>query len=837
MGSIIGSAFVDGVVNGGIPLGMALNRDRREAREQEQLMRLRESEETRAAESHKLNMQINTENFADAQAKRQLGMVRGLYDAHNGDVQSMVRSPQGGVLLAQMMQNDPEYADRIGTNPGYKAASFVPTADGKEFMLMLEGKDGTHAPLTTNRAAGAPAVKFTEQQLIGLMAKTAGRVGEADPITTQKLLEEMNVGDSGQFMANLNEMAGSAVAPADIPTRANLGAVSAVASANNRDKFTANGASAKVITKSPLPTTAKPAEPSTAAPTKSQTEPVRDTTLDAASIRGGEAFKKDDDIGLRIQLAEAGLDYDMKPISAEQQKATLADLRAGRVPEENSAPNAQKGPLLSSAEKRAILNERTSAQKGTALGVPAWRLGTPIPTKEERAKREAEGEAAWVAENERAAKARDELFTPIRKPALEYGEKVLQGAVNPLGTVAKATKDAAGKVGDFFENKASQTRAAMEKERLQKAGVPPSVTATQAHAENAKAGMVSDGAYSDDDIAGDDLEDNRAGYKVQKAAPQQNKAERAAFVGAVPSKAVATPEGESQVASATETQIRAESLPVRVHNDGIALRTMQSATGGRITARQRYAAMRAHQTGIITDSMYANYMQSGRFSFEDVHAAVAVQNLRLSALRIQQDAAQSERSYLLEKERLGIMRDAKGEALQYQRQQHQHENEKALRDEYKFNVGQVDNLIKTRAGVAYSSLVNAKGAPRFFGAVDAKGNIDTKLAENVTQSMLSVVLQDPVSRQIITGTDKRYDQLTTNDVDRATEVYHAFINDPENTKLYNAGEGLFSWSDGQAGSINASAGSFVRWIAEDPRILRKQNRARTMEYSEQGEEE
>ena len=197
MGSIIGSAFVDGVVNGGIPLGLALNRDRREAREQEQIMTLRDKEEARASESHSLNMQMNRENFADAQAKRQLGMVRGLYDANNGDVRAMVRSPQGGVLLAQMMQNDPEYADRIGTNPGYKAASFVPTADGKEFMLMLEGKDGTHAPLTTNRAAGAPAVKFTEQQLVGLMAKTAGRVGEADPITTQKLLEEMNVGDSG----------------------------------------------------------------------------------------------------------------------------------------------------------------------------------------------------------------------------------------------------------------------------------------------------------------------------------------------------------------------------------------------------------------------------------------------------------------------------------------------------------------------------------------------------------------------------------------------------------------------------------------------------------------
>lgn len=829
MGSIIGSAFVDGVVNGGIPLGLALNRDRREAREQEQIMRLRESEETRAAETHKLNMQINTENFADSQAKRQLGMVRGLYDAHNGDVHAMVRSPQGGVLLAQMMQNDPEYADRIGTNPGYKAASFVPTADGKEFMLMLEGKDGTHAPLTTNRAAGAPAVKFTEQQLVGLMAKTAGRVGESDPITTQKLLEEMNVGDSGQFMANLNEMAGSAVAPADIPTRANLGAVSSVASANNRDKFSANGASAKVIVKSPLPTTAKPAEPSTTAPTKSQTEPVRDTTLDATSIRGGEAFKKDDDIGLRIQLAEAGLDYDMKPISAEQQKATLADLRAGRVPEDNSAPNTQNGPLLSSAEKRAILNERTAAKKGNALGLPAWKLGTPITTKEERAKREAEGEAAWVAENKRAEEA--------RKPVIDYAAKVVQNISNPLGVIAKAGKEAVGKVGDFLQEQGAQTRAAMEREQLRKAGVPETVTATQAHAENAKAGMVSDGAYSDDDIAGDDLEDNRAGYKVQKAAPQQNKAERAAFVGAVPSKAVATPEGEAQVASATETQIRAESLPVRVHNDGIALRTMQSATGGRITARQRYAAMRAHQTGIITDSMYANYMQSGRFSFEDVHAAVAVQNLRLSALRIQQDAAQSERNYRLEKERLGILRDTKDETLQYQRQQHQNELDKAIRDEYKFNVGQVNDLIKTRAGVAYSSLVNAKGAPRFFGAVDVKGNVDTKLAENVTQSMLSVVLQDPVSRKIITGTDKRYDQLTANDVDRAAEVYHAFINDPDNTKMYNAGEGLFSWSDGNAGSINASAGSFVQWIAKDPRILRKQNRARTMDYTEQGEEE
>ena len=185
MSSVLGSAFVDGVVNGGIPLGLALNRDRREAREQEQMMKLRDTQEKRLQEQHDLTMKTNTETFMDAQAKRQVGMLRGLYDAHNGDVQSMVRSPQGGVLMAQMMQNDPEFADRIATNPGYKAASFVPTADGKEFMLMLENKDGTHAPLTTNRAAGAPAVKFSEQQLVGLMAKTAGRIGESDPKATQ----------------------------------------------------------------------------------------------------------------------------------------------------------------------------------------------------------------------------------------------------------------------------------------------------------------------------------------------------------------------------------------------------------------------------------------------------------------------------------------------------------------------------------------------------------------------------------------------------------------------------------------------------------------------------
>ena len=47
MSSVLGSAFVDGVVNGGIPLGLALNRDRREAREQEQMMKLRDTQEKR----------------------------------------------------------------------------------------------------------------------------------------------------------------------------------------------------------------------------------------------------------------------------------------------------------------------------------------------------------------------------------------------------------------------------------------------------------------------------------------------------------------------------------------------------------------------------------------------------------------------------------------------------------------------------------------------------------------------------------------------------------------------------------------------------------------------
>ena len=825
MSSVLGSAFVDGVVNGGIPLGLALNRDRREAREQEQMMKLRDTQEKRLQEQHDLTMKTNTETFMDAQAKRQVGMLRGLYDAHNGDVQAMVRSPQGGVLMAQMMQNDPEFADRIATNPGYKAASFVPTADGKEFMLMLESKDGTHAPLTANRAAGAPAVKFSEQQLVGLMAKTAGRIGESDPIATQKLLAEMNVGNGDEFMSNLSQMAQTSITPTDIPERANLGAVASVASANNRDNFSANAKSAKVLVKSPLPS----ADTAAVAPTKSQTTPVSSSTLSADSVRGGETFQKSDDIGLRIQLAEAGLDYDMKPISPAQQKATLEALRAGKVPEAESPASDSSGAALSSAQKRAILNERLAAQKGNALGQPVWKQGTPLLTKEQRAERDAKGEAAWVAENKRAAAARE--------PVMNYAKQVVQNITNPLGVIVKAGKKAAGKVGDFLQEQGAQTRAAMEREQLRKAGVPESVTATQAHAENAKVGVVSAGAYSDDDIAGEGVADNRAGYKVQSVAAPQNKAERAAVTGAVPAKAVATPEGHEKVAMATETQIRSESLPMRVHNDGVALRTLQGATGGRITARQRYAAMRAHQTGIITDAMYANYMQSGRFSFEDVHAAVAVQNLRLSALRIQQDAAQSERSYLLEKERLDILRGSKDETLQYQREQRENENLKARRDEYKFNVGQVDNLIKTRAGVAYSSLVNAQGAPKYFGAVDVKGNVDTKLAEGVTQSMLSVVLQDPASRQLITGDNRRYDQLTANDVDRATEVYHAFINDPENLQRYDSGGGWMPWSDGKAGAINASAGSFVQWIAKDPRILRKQNRARTMEYTEQGDEE
>lgn len=822
MSSILGSAFVDGVLRGGIPLGLALNRDAREEQEQEQLIKLRDAQEKRASEAHELTMSTNQEAFNDSQAKRQLGMLRGLYDAHNGDMTSMVRSPQGGVLLAQMLQNQPEYAERIGSNPGYKAASFVPTADGKEFMLMLQGPNGEHAPLTVDRAPGSAAVKFSEQQLSGIMAMTAGRIGEVDPESANKIMDELGVQDKGQFMADLNVTSQSAAAPDAIPMKPNLGAVAREISAQRTDSFSTNAASAKTVVQSPLsPDGRKAATAAPEAPSKSQSTPLKRSTITEGPYKG-QVFGKDEERSLRILMAENGTDIDGAPLTPAQQAATLEALKNGQVPEAKDTPSS--AALARGAQQ--VLGRGNGADLEAK---PELYTRTPLRTPEQKKAREAALEAQYVAANKKAQAE--------RAPFLNTATQVLDAVVNPINTTVRPmVEKAASYISEKAQAHGEKVRRGIENRKRAEAGLPP-LTAEVSHKENRKAGIVSDGAYSDEDLAAEGVADNRNGYKVNATVAPQNKAEKSAMTGAVPAKAVATPESHAQVAAATETQIRSESLPQRVYNDGVALRTMQGAVGGRITARQRYAAMRAHQTGLISDSMYANYLQSGRFSFDDVHAAVAVQNLRLSAMRIAQDAAQSERNYLLEKEKLGIMRKVKAAEAQGDAQRQTIELNKALREEYKYNVGQVDNMIKTRAGVAYSSLTNAQGAPRYFGAVDSDGNVDTKLAENVTQSMMSVVLQDPVSRSLVTGTNKRYDQLTANDVDRTTELFHAFINDPKNLQRYEDNDSILSWSDSQPGSINASAGSFVQWLSTNPRILRKQNRARTMEYTEQGEEE
>ena len=801
-----------GVLLGGIPLGTAINDDRRANEEAEQLkrmneqnMRIAEAQEARAVKDFDFNYALATRKEDERQDAQRFQVLQGVLDANGGDMNAMLSSPQAGIVAAELMASDPAMAERIGSN-GAKPKSFVRSADGDGYVLMVE-KDGKIAPLTADRTAGTAAVKFSQQELSGILAGRAAALG---------------VGDGFSVALNdqaLQQAASSAPAPDRIAYAANLGAVQAP-----KVSAPSSNVSKPIADNSPRAQQPKPAQKTPEFSSVTYAEP--DAGVDPALNQPSAPLPEGPRTGAAVPFAQ-GLDAAKRNLAALQSRAALAtEAERSNMPQnvESLPPTIeadgktygldenggytvelvrdtpeQATSKLGNIRRQFSQEVRAEQRGGTQPEESTWQtklFGKPAPDSEGVTARDL-GEGARGLVDRVANATRKVVDDPLR--------------VNPLYSLGKDVADAVGgtAVGGAVKKAVSKTAAEFKE----------GFTHTTASVKKDTGVDVADVA-TDEDLKSPTVTATPPSHGGEPT----NQVERQLASGRVSKSVAADPAKRTRVEQEIEAQLKS-STPQQVVAGNAAALTSFSPRGGNITARQRYAAMRLFQAKAISGDMLGNFLQSGRYSFDDVHAAASMVQAQASMMRARQSAQHDDAMLRLRYAELLDAGDrAKADLLVKQTD--------AAKKE-------IQDVITTYSGSA-AGVMAGSGAARYYGAVDAKGNVKPEEAQKVWASQLKMALLDPSIRASLNGDENGprpipYYAITPEVVERAQNMLTGFNQDPSNRELFKRG-GLFDLYGTEAGAV-PSAGEFVRWAtSKNGRKWLDMQRARNA-GSAQGEDE
>lgn len=789
-----------GVLYGGIPLGMALNNDRRANEEleqrklmNEQAMRIADAQEARAVKQFDFNYALAARQETERQDAQRFQVLQGVLDANGGDMNAMLASPQAGIVAAELMATDPAMAERIGSN-GAKPKSFVRSSDGDGYVLMVE-KDGAIAPLTADRTAGTAAVKFSQQELAGILAGRAAALG---------------VGDGFSVALNdqaLQQAASFAPSPERISYAANLGAVQAPAPALPKSSVSKpvvdNSPSSRPVVGGSEPAPVAENAPLPDGPSTTSTVPyakgLENAEKNLATMRKKAASAGAAERGNMPQNLDSmppTIDVDGKTYGLDENGAYTVELV--RDTPEQAAQKLGRIRQQFSQEKRA------EQRGGTQPEETSWRVklfGQPAPDGEEVTARGI-GEAARGLVDRVASSAREIMDDPARlNPMYSLGKDVVDavGATDAGAAAKKAAKNAIDTATTEFKEGFTHTAPSVMKET----------------------GVSVAGAATDDDLKSPAATSTPPSHGGQPT----NQVERQLASGRVSKATAADPQKRTRVEQEIEAQLRA-STPQQVVAGNAAALTSFNPSGGNITAKQRYAAMRLFQSKAISGQMLGNFLQSGRYSFDDVHAAASMVQAQASMLRARQSAQHDDAMLRL---RYAELADAGDRA-----------NADLLVKQTDAAKKEIQDVINTYSGAA-AGVMDGSGAARYYGAVDDKGNVKPEEAQKVWASQLKIALLDPEIRARLNADSEGNPQpipyygITPQVVERAQNLLTGFNQDPSNRKLFKRG-GFWDMYTTEAGSV-PNAGEFVRWANSKSGLQwLNMQRARNAQGSDEGEE-
>lgn len=162
-------------------------------------------------------------------------MTSTLGDIYNGDVNEMLNDPAGQQIALDFMMSNPDIADKINSNKGWKASALLQGQDGK-YKVMLQNGDGEFRPLTVDRKSGTQPAAYSKKDLYALMAGTAAKHGVANNSQNLQFLKETMPEED----FNLMQTYANGEQP-DVPKAPSIAAVSTAARSANKDNAITTG--------------------------------------------------------------------------------------------------------------------------------------------------------------------------------------------------------------------------------------------------------------------------------------------------------------------------------------------------------------------------------------------------------------------------------------------------------------------------------------------------------------------------------------------------------------------------------------------------------------------
>lgn len=799
----------------GAQLGLNYNADQRAEKAQEQAMRLADAQDKRAQTEFDFRMGEMKRVQQDAIDKQNVDAVSGIIDQYGGDIEAARQSPQYGIMMAKMMYSDPEMKARIDANPGYTPSAFVRGNDGSYTLAMRDG-DGNFHSLTEQRGGGGAPVKFTQQQLDGYFAATAGRLGASNPMAVQGLLAQM----PGADMQQIGQAAQYAMTPQNIPVGSQLHNVTAVRQEISQRTPLNNGKqAAKQVVAAQKPDVKSAAQPQVtvasnveaadaAAGRPVSSTPVYDRYGNLVSGPAGTPRGQYSNIGENGLPTDSAAPQTQAPSNAAQPDRNTTgfkfykDTPAGQPMAEKIWGQSSLASAATDANQKQGLSQvlANSATTGAAVDTTPT---TPMELAKQFADTQrAQGntltqnqvmQVALAKDMGEANRAKDAILADTQRT--DVARSRLAGAADWVLNAQNVTpnQEKANSVGDLMRQGMSNAgaRSAEEVKAVNDTAKPAEEPARAAKNLDATFGASVTPEQKNAAAAA------AAAQPVPEGTPVH---ERPKYTRRVP--ASVSEEQAQKISESIGAEIRTQTPQQRV-TTGYAAVSAFHPQGGKLNARQRYAAIQLGKMGYLDGKTVANLLQSGRYSFDDVHAAAAATSAAASMLNAQTNA-QMRMDEIKFKYATLMQTRGKADADLFLKEQER-------------DIKRVDGMVNSSSQAGAAMVANNQFLSQSLGIYNSKDKtVDFATAQKVYGGLLSNMAQDDELRAKAMGMPDGktipYEQLTQQGIDNLQAMATAYLNSPDVMQKQKEG-GMLWWNKTTLPTSVATAGAIKLFMS------------------------
>lgn len=554
-----------------------------------------------------------------------------LGDVYGGDVNNMLNDPMGQQLALDFVMTNPDVSKKMNSNKGWKASALLQGDDGR-YKVMMRNDDGEYRPLTVDRKTGTEPVAYSKQDMYAFMAASAAKHGvQNNPQNLQFLNTMMGDDNYKEFTTLLN----SGQTP-NVPETPSLGAVSSNARAAKKsgtlvpEKVVSGApvAAAQSVVEEEAPSAAEEGLAENAKKAASGKLPTAEDSPEAFDARTKADIKN---------LSEQGVNFKDLPDrtkqylrdEAVQKGVQLRDLDYGlNVDDEDeiagAAPQEETRPALANDDPkmRFLLGSNYEPEPAQDQAAGATPVADYLRGNAGQGTVPVLGQTGYPASAAAVQQqAGSQGNTDFLGRALDFAKNN-----NIIGTyMGGVDRDApaATQVGQVIRNAPSN---------LAEAANPIIGLARNAYEEYGE-GIREVGSQFAAGLMGTEPQQNAEEQTAKREeSPSDNAVGRTLKNEAVREADATHPTRSLNIRQGINETLRTETPQERVAKDESMVNLLQKTTK-KPTARQRYAAMRLAQSGVLTQGQMANYFENGRLAGSDLQDMLAVMKQRNDAVK------------------------------------------------------------------------------------------------------------------------------------------------------------------------------------------------------------